>query len=326
MNSADDTTPEFFVKDGAVGIGTTEPAGTLDVRGGRASTGDGSSINIYAQNGSSDGNSDGGDIILMPGDKYGTGVTGRVGIGTTAPNYKLEVAGNMNAQGNLRAGGDLEIYGGPNSAKLNFWGAGSIRGGSDTFTNAMRFISGRSGTGNTNIFTWHKGNDASGNALMILKANGDLKIEGGFVAGDGSRYDDVAEIISVSDATIEPGDVVVVDPANDKSVIKSQNSYQTSVLGVISEKGGILLGGDSDTFKKPIALVGRVPVKISVENGAIKRGDPLTSSSLPGHAMKLTKPGRIIGFAMENFDGSQWETGKIITFINLSWFDPTVIK
>ncbi|MCK9994433.1 MAG: hypothetical protein Dbin4_02953, partial [Alphaproteobacteria bacterium] len=36
----------------------------------------------------------------------------------------------------------------------------------------------------------------------------------------------------------------------------------------------------------PLALSGRVPVKVSAENGPIKPGDLLTTSSTPGHAMR----------------------------------------
>ena len=37
-----------------------------------------------------------------------------------------------------------------------------------------------------------------------------------------------------------------------------------------------------------LALTGRVPVKVTDENGPINRGDLLTTSSKPGYAMKWT--------------------------------------
>lgn len=74
----------------------------------------------------------------------------------------------------------------------------------------------------------------------------------------------------------------------------------------------------------PLSIVGIVPVKVSGENGAIMPGDLLTTSSLPGHAMKasqvevggisLFRPGTIIGKALESFDG---ETGVISVLISL---------
>ena len=54
-----------------------------------------------------------------------------------------------------------------------------------------------------------------------------------------------------------------------------------------------------------LALAGRVPVKASAENGAIKPGDLLVASSIPGHAMASSlpaKPGTIIGKALGKLD------------------------
>lgn len=50
-------------------------------------------------------------------------------------------------------------------------------------------------------------------------------------------------------------------------------------------------------------LAGRFPVKISTENGEIKVGDFLTSSPKPGIVMKALEPGRVIGIALEPFNG-----------------------
>ncbi|MDO9399823.1 MAG: hypothetical protein Q7T79_04040, partial [bacterium] len=98
---------------------------------------------------------------------------------------------------------------------------------------------------------------------------------------------------------------------------KSSKSYQQNVIGVISTEPGVLLGKDA-TSSKPVALAGRVPVKISTENGEIKTGDFLTSASLtPGVAMKATKSGMIIGMALESYNNS--EIGKITVFVNPHW-------
>src|SRR6185312_7874006 len=65
-----------YYNGGNVGIGTTTPSGTLHERGGTAVSGDGANINIYSQNGLASGNTNGGDIVLMPGSGNGTGHTG----------------------------------------------------------------------------------------------------------------------------------------------------------------------------------------------------------------------------------------------------------
>ena len=73
------------------------------------------------------------------------------------------------------------------------------------------------------------------------------------------------------------------------------------------------------------SLVRRVPTKVSSQNGIILKGDPLTSSSIPGVAMKATKAGRVIGYALENYENSNpEEIGSILVFVNLSWYDPDI--
>ena len=46
---------------------------------------------------------------------------------------------------------------------------------------------------------------------------------------------------------------------------------------------------------KGFAVVGIVPCKVTAENGSIKRGDLLVTSTVPGHAMKGTDPSRMLG-------------------------------
>ncbi|USN92668.1 MAG: hypothetical protein H6782_02550 [Candidatus Nomurabacteria bacterium] len=89
------------------------------------------------------------------------------------------------------------------------------------------------------------------------------------------------------------------------------------MLGVVSTKPGLLLGHDDTSLNEgetgyPIALSGRVPVKISTENGVIKRGDQLMLSSLPGIAMKATGTGMVVGIALEDFnEGRKYSDGYI---------------
>ena len=160
---------------------------------------------------------------------------------------------------------------------------------------------------------------------------------------------DVAEYIYDTRANTEPADVVIADPDNKVSVIKSVKPYQTSVLGVISTKPMLTMGnelvvdettGDPLKNAKPstrLALTGRVPVKVSSENGTIVPGDLLLLHQLPGHAMKWSlldvnaakdfndlkrilsenekRRNAIIGKAVESFSGTG--TGKIMVLISL---------
>ena len=135
----------------------------------------------------------------------------------------------------------------------------------------------------------------------------------------GAGYSDIAEHMpAATDVTV--GDVVVIDPDNDERVIKSYKANDPTVAGVISTDPAMLIGqADSPS---PLALAGRVPVKISAENGPIRRGDLLTTADTPGHAMKATPvlvngvpfytPGTIIGKAMGELESG---VGTIIVLV-----------
>lgn len=136
----------------------------------------------------------------------------------------------------------------------------------------------------------------------------------GNVCADGSLNPngaDVAEYISVSES-VEPGDVVEVDVQNPKGYRKAQSSYSKLVAGVISMRPGVILGSSPPALgeglgersqRALLALIGRVPVKASTENGPIHPGDLLTSASKPGYAMRCESAaqceGAIIGKALE---------------------------
>jgi hypothetical protein len=108
---------------------------------------------------------------------------------------------------------------------------------------------------------------------------------------------DVAEYINDSNGDTEAGDVLVADPDRNESVMKSSHPYQTSVVGVVTTKPHMVMGMelvvDEETGEAlegvsatRLALTGRVPVRVTDENGPIVPGDLLTSSSTPGCAMK----------------------------------------
>ena len=135
---------------------------------------------------------------------------------------------------------------------------------------------------------------------------------------------DVAELFE-SEELVEIGDVLVVSD-NERKLKKSNSQYDGKIVGVVSGSPALLfegselkLGSKPNRFEKgtkpPVALAGRIPVKVSLENGSIKPGDYLTSSSKPGVAMKATEPGMTIGVALEAYDGSG--EGKILVFLNL---------
>src|SRR5262249_6700157 len=95
------------------------------------------------------------------------------------------------------------------------------------------------------------------------------------------------------------------------------------VAGIVSGAGdlaaGAILGnlpGKEDA--PPIALSGRVWARCDASSGAIKPGDLLTTSDMPGHAMKASDRerafGTVIGKAMT---GLKEGRGLVLVLVNL---------
>ena len=143
---------------------------------------------------------------------------------------------------------------------------------------------------------------------------------------------DVAENYSDPDNMLEPGDVVsldtrTIDNPAPASILKSTTPYERTLLGVISERPGILLSGISEQDgstdlrnPKPVALSGRIPVKVTSKNGTIKTGDYLTSSAIPGIAQKATMPGPVLGRALTTYVAPDDQIGTVIVFIKPEWW------
>lgn len=183
----------------------------------------------------------------------------------------------------------------------------------------------------------------------------------GMILGDCASADQ-ADLAEFYDAVgpVEPGDIVAPSSQGNYKVEASTQAYQPNAIGIVSTNpiaDGIIGHNLKSASRQPVALAGRVPVKVSLENGPITVGDPLTASSKPGTAMKATGPGQIIGYALEAYgpgaarisglvqaeeddrqtahaselaayrsDPTKWAagTGKIMVFVQTGYNQPTI--
>jgi len=157
--------------------------------------------------------------------------------------------------------------------------------------------------------------DFRGNVRIRSEDTGSTVME----LGEGLDY---AEGFDVSEnETIKPGAVMIIDPGNPGKLAISRESYDTKVAGIVAGANGlgsgVRLGGDR--FDRDVALAGRVYCNVEAAKVAIKTGDLLTTSDVPGFAMKATDYGRaqgaILGKAMEKLD--KGEKGQILVLVTL---------
>ncbi|MBI2820800.1 MAG: hypothetical protein HYX74_01120, partial [Acidobacteria bacterium] len=151
-----------------------------------------------------------------------------------------------------------------------------------------------------------------------LHVAGDVTVDGAIAA----TYQDVAEWVP-ADRPLPAGTVVVLDPDRSNWVLPSSHPYDSSVVGVISESPGILLGTAGEG-KVKVAAAGRVNVKVDASRTPIRRGDLLVSSAQEGMAMrsepvdiggvKIHRPGTLIGKALEPLASGE---GEVLVLLSL---------
>ena len=203
-------------------------------------------------------------------------------------------------------------------------------GGSFSSTTASRFIDlQNAGTSRFIVGAYGAltiGDGATGQNAGIAIGNGGLCVDndGSCNASTTGRISSVSTAVGNSDLAemyfsnegLKAGEVVY--QKGGLSVGRASTSTKDLVLGVVSTLPGLIMGQDDASLvvgevAHPIALAGRVPVRLSNENGDIKAGDELMLSSVPGVAMKATSTGTVIGVALEDFDE---ERAYSETFVN----------
>ncbi|MFH2063556.1 MAG: tail fiber domain-containing protein [bacterium] len=131
---------------------------------------------------------------------------------------------------------------------------------------------------------------------------------------------DFAEMFR-SDESLQAGELVMLDVGGQEKVRRATDEFESNgylLAGIVSTRPGFLAGmNEADSY--PIALQGRVPTKVSLENGPIEIGDPIAISSVPGVGMKATQADYVVGLALESYAGGG--DGKIAVFLKVGWYD-----
>ena len=147
----------------------------------------------------------------------------------------------------------------------------------------------------------------------IVYPDGTMQVTAFIPANCGADY---AESVGVSGRREQygPGDLLVIDPDHAGKFLRSDQAYSTMVAGIYSTRPGFVgrLHPASDPASKaevPMAMVGRVPTKVSAENGPIHVGDLLVTSTTMGYAMKGTDRSRMLGAVVGKALGSL-DSGK----------------
>lgn len=310
---------------GNLGIGTTTPTSFVEIKGNRTGT---SLLNL---------NSTSSTNNIFTASRSGTSVfvlnqNGNIGLGTTTTSHRLNLPQATDSFGGINFGNDTNLF----------------RSSSNTLKTDDSFIIGNTLDVNGTI-SLNSGSTPTTNGLCHSGSDSNTTFTDREIVACSAAPGDIAEWYETEDA--EAGDIVTI---TDKTITytsplvnarsgqimkqyenitasvlkKSSEKYQKNILGVVSTAPYQTFGKAIIDFSQnpnPIALTGRVPVKITAENGSIKPGDPITSSSKPGVGMKATDEGLIIGTALEAYDETDKNKVKKITIlVNRTWYNPSI--
>jgi F0F1-type ATP synthase membrane subunit c/vacuolar-type H+-ATPase subunit K len=134
----------------------------------------------------------------------------------------------------------------------------------------------------------------------------------------------VARMIEIKDKNVKNGSII----SNSETGAKlSTIPYDPQVLGVVSQDAGIIFATGSEN-SVPVISTGRVYILVSAKNGNIKKGDLLTTSTIPGVAVKASADGYVLGTALEEYKNTNPKQVDIIALeLNLHYFNakPTLL-
>lgn len=300
---------------GNVGIGTTAPSYPLHIVTSSAATG----FDIDF--------SDNGQLTLRrtssPAATASFQVTNNGASIVSSSNFTISTTSggahyyplNISGAGNIGIGNNINA---PSANRLLVQGIGTGTGSTLNVTDSAN---------NSHFDVLDNGNVGIGTTSPAAKldVNGSINISGSgagitFPNGGGTQSvawtgvlcgGDYAEAVDVSGkrSNYSPGDVLVISAASGSDVAKSSGPYSTLVLGVYATKPGVVgrrqtTDAKTSTTEVPMAMVGIVPTKVSTENGPIRRGDLLVTSSTVGYAMKGIDRSKMLGAVIGKALGS----------------------
>ena len=105
----------------------------------------------------------------------------------------------------------------------------------------------------------------------------------------------------VTDEQVVDGEIISYDG---ESMSKSKKAFDPNIYGVAVKNPALAVMDLNNEASMYVATSGKVLVKVSAKEGAIKVNDLITSSEDPGVGVKASSEGVVLGVALESFDGS----------------------
>jgi hypothetical protein len=126
----------------------------------------------------------------------------------------------------------------------------------------------------------------------------------------------IANYLPVAGDNVKDGAIVI---SNSGRYQVSTQEYDAKMVGVITENPAIVFKVE-DEAQSPVVPSGNSFVLVTAQNGNIKKGDLITTSSIPGVGMKAVRSGYVLGNALEDFTtNNPREIRKVSVGLNIRY-------
>lgn len=130
----------------------------------------------------------------------------------------------------------------------------------------------------------------------------------------------ISVFVPIADKNVQDGDIIT---STDKGYALSKTAYDPGLYAVVNESPAASFETSDSVNQKPVIAVGKAFVRVSTGNGAIKKGNFITSSTTPGVGQLADKEGNVLGTALEDYGAKDPKTiGKILVSLNIKYNAP----
>lgn len=237
--------------------------------------------------------------------------------------WGLRASNTAESGGGSNSGSDFTIYRFDDSGKYLGTAMSITRSSGNTDINGQLNIDLNEGAATEAVCS--NANDTAGGGVNAL-----LYDCSGTPSADYAEMYPTQNNVSYGDIVSPTSDIAMVKRTENTTIIdnefvptpklgKTSIPYQSEVIGIVSNNYGDFSSTghgivDDQDHPLPVALNGRVPVKISRNSPPIQVGDPITSSTDPGRGTKATRSGQIVGMALQTWDPNH-PTDTILVFV-----------
>ncbi len=274
-----DTAKLTILSSGSVGIGTSTPAGILDVEGGTTSAANGTAINIVAQT-TTKASSNGGDINITAG--AGTNAGGAVILksGTYGPYTPptITLGGQQSLGANISVvAGNNDVNASPGTLLLSSGASANGGGGSVTLTSGA---GGNATSGNIYIVPGNTGAIGTGNVVLGMASDSSVRGKVGIgTASPTAKLEVSGQVVS---KTYNNGSATTFDFANGNA------QYTTASCGAMTLQN--MVDGGAYTIAVQGATAGTCTFTDSAGSRTFKfspANGPSTASSHTLYSMQV---------------------------------------